>query len=134
MRSGFISIDFRTLLKTCKDDYLISFQAYFSLAAFPHTWHVIIPHPFRFLKNIGLILIGKKTWVSYHPLDPMISSLPALASGVLHPAYPADQIDITRRLQHIHYVYARDYHWTTDLSILVAQIRKTGLNNSGYGQ
>jgi hypothetical protein len=103
------------------------------LAAFP-ILAFIIPHPFRLLRNICLILLGKQTWVSYHPLDPMIRSLPGLAPGVLHPAYPGDQSDVTRRLQHIHYVYARDYHWTTDLSILVAQMKKTGLNNSGYGQ
>ena len=91
-----------------------------------------IPKPFVFLRNLLQVLIGKKTWVSYHPLDPVISSLPVLAQGILHPAYPRDESDLSRRLQHIHYVYARDYHWTTDLSILISQLKKAGQNNSGY--
>ena len=94
----------------------------------------IISNPIRFLQNIFQVITGQKTWVSYHPLDPMVGTLPKLAQGVLHPAYPRDESDLTRRLQHIHYVYARDYHWTTDLSILVSQLKKTGKTNSGYGQ
>lgn len=103
------------------------------LAAFP-VLAFIITNPIHFLKNIFQVIAGRKTWVSYHPLDPMVGSLPKLALGVLHPAYPRDESDLTRRLQHIHYVYARDYHWTTDLSILVSQLKKTGKTNSGYGQ
>ncbi len=86
----------------------------------------LIPHPTNFLKHIVLVGLGKKTWVSYYPLDSMIQSLPPLPAGILCPAYPADTSDVDRRLQHIHYVYARDYHWTTDLSILIAQLKKTG--------
>jgi hypothetical protein len=93
---------------------------------------LIIPNPIAFLSNLLNVLAGKKTWVSYHPLDPVIGSLPKIAPGILHPAYPRDESELTRRLQHIHYVYARDYHWTTDLSILIAQLKKTGQNNSGY--
>ena len=94
----------------------------------------IIPHPLALLKNIAMVGSGNKTWVSYHPDDPLINSLPALAPGVLCPAYPTDEIDVNRRLRHIHYVYARDYHWTTDLSILVAQFMKTGQTLSGNGK
>lgn len=111
-------------------DILSSFVLF---AAFP-VLAFFISDPIRFVQNIFLVLSGKKTWVSYHPLDPMVVSLPKLAPGVLHPAYPRDESDLTRRLQHIHYVYARDYHWTTDLSILVSQLKKTGKTNSGYGQ
>ncbi len=103
------------------------------LAASPVLVFIII-NPIRFLQNLFLVISGKKTWVSYHPLDPMLPSLPKLAPGVLHPAYPRDESDLTRKLQHIHYVYARDYHWTTDLSILFSQLKKTGKINSGYGQ
>jgi GT2 family glycosyltransferase len=95
---------------------------------------IFVPHSFVFLSNISKVFIGNMTWVAYHPLDPVISSLPKLKPGVLHPSYPKDQSELTRRLQHIHYVYARDYHWTTDLSILVAQLKKAGQNNSGYEQ
>ncbi|HQW03626.1 MAG TPA: hypothetical protein PLR30_14160, partial [Saprospiraceae bacterium] len=108
-------------------------SSFIFLAAFP-VLVFVISNPIRFLQNIFQVITGKKTWVSYHPLDPMLRSLPKLAQGVLHPAYPRDESDLTRRLQHIHYVYARDYHWTTDLSILVSQFKKTGKINSGYGQ
>lgn len=108
-------------------------SSFIFLAAFP-VLVFIISNPIRFLQNIFQVITGQKTWVSYHPLDPMVGTLPKLAQGVLHPAYPRDESDLTRRLQHIHYVYARDYHWTTDLSILVSQLKKTGKTNSGYGQ
>jgi GT2 family glycosyltransferase len=87
-----------------------------------------------FFRNLISVLGGKKTWVSYHPIDPTVSSLPPLRNGILHPAYPQGDADLNRRLQHIHYVYARDYHWTTDLSILITQCRQTGQIISGYGQ
>lgn len=93
-----------------------------------------ISEKFSFLKNMLFVLSGKKTWVSYHPFDPMVTSLPPLPEGILYPAYPQGDSELTRRLQHIHYVYARDYHWTTDLSILIAQFKQTGQTNTGYGQ
>lgn len=93
-----------------------------------------IPHPLAALKNILHVLIGRKTWVSYHPMDPEIESLPRLPEGILHPAYPIDENDVARRLRHIHYVYARDYHWATDLSILLTQLKKTGQTHTGYEQ
>lgn len=108
-------------------------SSFMLLVAFP-VLVFFISNPIRFLQRIFLVIAGKKTWVSYHPLDPMVVSLPKLPPGVLHPAYPRDESDLTRRLQHIHYVYARDYHWTTDLSILVSQLKRTGKTNSGYGQ
>ncbi len=85
-----------------------------------------IPHAMRYLKNTLQVLIGKRTWVAYYPLEAVVKTLPPLPAGVLCPAYPADKNDVDRRLQHIHYVYARDYHWTTDLSILVTQLKKIG--------
>jgi len=95
---------------------------------------LFIPGKLSFFNNLFSVLSGRKTWVSYHPFDPTVASLPPLRKGILHPAYPHGDTDLTRRLQHIHYVYARDYHWTTDLSILIAQFRQTGQTTSGYGQ
>lgn len=109
------------------------FSSLMLLAAFP-VLAIIIPHPFTLLKNTWNVFSGKMTWVSYHPLDPFIGSLPPQAPGVLHPAYPRDETDLSRRLQHIHYVYARDYHWTTDLSVLLMQLKKTGNINDSYGE
>lgn len=102
---------------------------------------ILIISPFLFFfinpkhglwKNIFLVLTGKRTWVSYHPGDPMSFSLPSLPPGILSPEYPNDENPASRRLEHIHYVYARDYHWTTDLAILTAQWRRIGQTNLQY--
>lgn len=79
-----------------------------------------------FFPNLFLVLSGKRTWISYHPADQLKSTLPSLQPGILSPVYPENQGAIQHRLEHIHYVYARDYHWTTDLSILVSQWKKIG--------
>ncbi|HUR31081.1 MAG TPA: hypothetical protein VMZ69_06590, partial [Saprospiraceae bacterium] len=85
-----------------------------------------------FWPNIFLVLSGKYTWVSYHPGDPMTSALPHLYPGILSPIGLQDEILSSRRLEHIHYVYARDYHWSTDLSILITQIKKIGQKPMSY--
>ena len=86
----------------------------------------VVPGISSYLKNIFQVLVGKKTWVGYHPSDPVQSTLPPLPYSVLSPAYPDGKDDGSKRLRHIHYVYARDYHWTTDLSILTDQVKKLG--------
>ena len=85
-----------------------------------------LPGPFQLLRHIFKVLFGKMTWVSYYPMEGIGRSLPPLPPGVLDPGSADDHADPGRRLQHIYYVYARDYHWTTDLSVLIAQIKKTG--------
>lgn len=76
--------------------------------------------------NMFEVIRGRKTWVSYNPSDPMIRSLPRLDPGVLFPAYTDGHPNELIRLEHIHYVYARDYHWTTDFSILTNQLKRIG--------
>lgn len=80
----------------------------------------------HFWSNIFNVMTGKLTWIGYDPTDPMSASLPTLRSGVLSPVYPQDEMSSTKRVEYIHYVYARDYHWTTDLSLLIAQWKKIG--------
>lgn len=92
-----------------------------------------IVHPKNSLwTNIVNVLSGRRTWISYNPNDPLISSLPYLRPGILSPAYAENDTGAIRRLQHIHYVYARDYHWTTDLSLLTGQLKKIGQNPQSY--
>jgi len=98
---------------------------------------IISPVVLLFVKNKGRafanmfqVLSGRKTWVSYNPADPMIKSLPRLNPGVLFPAYTDGHPNELIRLEHIHYVYARDYHWTTDFSILTTQLKRIGQNFS----
>jgi GT2 family glycosyltransferase len=85
-----------------------------------------IPKQKKAFINLFEVLLGHKTWVSYNPADPMIQSLPRISPGVLYPAYTDGHPNELIRLEHIHYVYARDYHWTTDFSILTSQWKKIG--------
>jgi hypothetical protein len=87
---------------------------------------LLVKQPFRALSNAIMVIIGHRTWVSYHPADPASHVLPTLRQGVLAPAYPAAGQEMARRLEHIHFVYARDYHWTTDLSVVLAQWKRLG--------
>ncbi|MEO6131601.1 MAG: glycosyltransferase, partial [Saprospiraceae bacterium] len=79
-----------------------------------------------FFPNCIRVLSGKRTWVSYHPDDHLKSTLPYLRAGIISPVYPDPEALVQHRLEHIHYVYARDYHWTTDFSILLSQLKKIG--------
>jgi hypothetical protein len=87
---------------------------------------IFIKHPGRALHNTIKVLVGNMTWVAYHPADPNRQALPPLRSGVLAPAYPSVGQEPDRRLEHIHFVYARDYHWTTDLAIVWSQLHRMG--------
>ncbi len=71
--------------------------------------------------DVFRVIRGRCTFVAYHPEDPLQSTLPPLRKGLLHPGQPTPGDPEQRRLRHIDYVYARDYHWTTDLSILIQQ-------------
>ncbi|MEP6646444.1 MAG: glycosyltransferase [Saprospiraceae bacterium] len=86
-----------------------------------------------FFQNIFRVLIGQWTWISYHSSDPLKSALPSLPPGIISPVYPDPEAQIQHRLEHIHYVYARDYHWTTDFSILISQLRKIGQTPLHHG-
>ncbi|MFZ1679075.1 MAG: glycosyltransferase [Saprospiraceae bacterium] len=94
---------------------------------------LLVQNKNSFFPNLFRVLTGKRTWISYHPADQFRSTLPPLTPGILSPVYPDDQGVIQHRLEHIHYVYARDYHWTTDLSILLSQWKKIGQTPLNYG-
>lgn len=109
------------------------FAAFLILVASPVLFFLITPKN-KLWSNILKVLSGKKTWISYHPDDPMITSLPPLPEGILSPSYPLAEDSPSRRLEHIHYVYARDYHWSTDIAILINQWRKIGQTILPYAQ
>lgn len=93
-----------------------------------------IQHINSLFPNIFLVLSGRRTWISYHPGDLLRSTLPPIKQGILSPIYPDQDDGIQHRLEHIHYVYARDYHWTTDLGILLSQLKKIGQRPLLYGK
>ncbi|MEZ5014430.1 MAG: glycosyltransferase [Chitinophagales bacterium] len=92
---------------------------------------LLIPHAGSFLRNCFQVLGGRKTWVGYVPAQHMSTeakqSLPALRPGVLHPLmlhadFPTDE----QTIQRINLLYARDYHTSTDLSIIRKNFRSLG--------
>lgn len=87
-------------------------------------WLALTGFHLRVVPELLSIIAGKRTVVSYHQSDPLRNSLPPLRPGLLHPGGQIPSDPDGRRAEHIDYVYARDYHWTTDLSILVSQFRE----------
>jgi len=95
-----------------------------------------IPQPHLFLKNILLVLLGRKSWVGYCNVTRTdngrnvavdIEELPLLKQGVLHPGdamfeLPTEKETIRKMNMH----YARDYKVTNDLRIIWFGLRYMG--------
>jgi GT2 family glycosyltransferase len=94
----------------------------------------IIPGARQLLNNILSVIAGRRTWVSYHPQVSHLLSLPPVKPGIVYPGYTAGEEDPSRRLGHIHYVYARDYHWTTDFSVMTTRWKKLGSKPHYHGR
>lgn len=79
----------------------------------------IVPNQLGFLKNILLVLIGKKTWVGYIDPEKSTTSLPMIRFGVLSKAalLNSKNIDAATK-QRINFFYAKDYDYTDDLSVI----------------
>ena len=83
-----------------------------------------------FLKNLFLVLIGKKTWVSYKKIEHSKMKLPRLNPGVLSPMdnlflekgepYHDDLVDRQN------YLYAKNYSFLTDMQIIFNSINRLG--------
>jgi hypothetical protein len=67
-------------------------------------------------------LIGKKTWVGYHP-NVDIKKLPLLKSGVFKVGeHLANKNKDLQHINHLNLIYATNYNWQFDLNILVKEI------------
>lgn len=91
-------------------------------------------NPAGFVKNIFMVLFGKKTWIGFHKVEiPATQSvhgaakLPPLRPGVLS---PADAVRLStsdpETLSRLNSLYARDYRPWNDLSILLRSWRLLG--------
>jgi len=84
--------------------------------------------PVGFLKDIFLVLVGKKSWVGYdraHTSDKQI--LPEIRSGVLNPADVIKDANIsTDTSERLNLLYARDYKVINDLNIIWKGFRNLG--------
>lgn len=97
------------------------------LLTFP-LWCLLVKRSGAAFINLWRVLTGRMELVSYHPVDQRLDTLPPLNKGILYPGYPEDNDKGRKKLSHINFIYARDYHWSTDLSILGTQFRKLGQN------
>jgi len=79
----------------------------------------VIPNQLGFLKNIILVLLGKKTWVGYIDPENSTTSLPTIRLGVLSKAalFNSKNIDAATK-QRINFFYAKDYDYTDDLGVI----------------
>lgn len=84
-------------------------------------WLALTGFHLRVIGELLRVVAGQLTLVAYHPADPLRATLPPLPNGLLHPGDKVPGDSDQRRLGQIDYVYARDYHWTTDLAIIFSQ-------------
>ncbi len=84
-------------------------------------------NPLRFIKNIFIVMLGNKSWVGYYTKGTDIQHLPKIKKGILNPTDVFDRKAIQQEtIEWLNIIYARDYHFTTDLNIIYKSFRKMG--------
>jgi hypothetical protein len=82
-----------------------------------------------FIKNILLVLEGKKTWVGYATAD-NIKLLPNIKKGIVSPIdAQGGKILNPVTIQKLNFLYAKDYSIEKDLLIVLKSIRSIGNHN-----
>jgi hypothetical protein len=72
----------------------------------------------QLIKNLGAVLLGRKTWVGYVPSKNTL--LPFVKPGILNPLDPFDKIRIDDTIiQQANLLYAKDYRVKQDILILI---------------
>lgn len=84
-----------------------------------------IPHKLNFFVNIYHVLIGKKTLIGYYLLKGQKSLLPKIKTSILHPTDTLKDIDVSM-IDKINLIYARDYSFQKDVTILLQSWKKLG--------
>lgn len=86
---------------------------------------LIIPTRLGLLKNIFLVLTGKKSWVGYKKTNQK-QELPKIKEGILNPVdYLSSQPDETT-IYRLNQLYAKDYKINNDLQIILKSWRLLG--------
>ncbi|PPK84379.1 GT2 family glycosyltransferase [Neolewinella xylanilytica] len=86
-------------------------------------WPVIDKRNYLF--NLLRVLIGRRSWVGYHPEDPDARLLPAIRPGVIYPGI-AIGVDDAPAIHHLNVLYARDYRVTDDWQLVLRYYRYLG--------
>ncbi len=84
---------------------------------------IIYRKPGHFIKNILTVIIGKKSWVGYHP-EGMTGEihLPAIRPGVLYPLF--DSKEDAAACRNANLLYAKDYRLSTDIRLIRSGLKQ----------
>jgi GT2 family glycosyltransferase len=88
----------------------------------------MVNHPLGLIRNIFLVLISNRSWVSYiRDKNYDMERLPHIRKGILNPldAFGKDNISEEIKLR-LNFIYARDYSTNTDLNIIIKGFRQLG--------
>jgi len=104
-------------------DLVVSFAL---IPAFP-IGAFFVEHPMVLAKHIGDVLLGRKSWVGYHPILSSAPKLPSLSPGILdtttlHAGSAQDPLVVQR----LNAMYAKDYSAWNDLCVIMRGFRKLG--------
>ena len=81
----------------------------------------------RFLKNLVMVLAGRKTWVSYASFTNDQQTFPSLKPGVLTPIpFGTDLKKNDETIRNINFYYARDYTIWKDVSLIYHNFAQIG--------
>jgi GT2 family glycosyltransferase len=87
-----------------------------------------VKNPIKFLRNIFMVLIGLRTWVGFYKTEENdTSNLPHLQEGILTPVPVYEERKIEQEtIERLNLLYAKDYKFLNDLSILFRDFRFLG--------
>ncbi len=79
-----------------------------------------------FIQNLFSVLFGKKTWVGYSISNSSLN-LPPLKQGVITPSINMGKLPPSdHTIERLNFLYARDYDWRKDVSLLWIGFRQLG--------
>ncbi len=80
-----------------------------------------------YIKNLFLVVSGKKTWVGYTDTNIHNNNLPNLREGVLSPASSFVNVNLIPSMVHrLNSLYAKDYGLFSDVEIILKNLPKLG--------
>ena len=87
-----------------------------------------VKNPLKFLRNIIFVLIGVRTWVGFFKTDENdTTNLPHIPEGILTPISVSEERKIENEtIKRLNLLYAKDYKFLNDLSILFKDFRYLG--------
>ena len=88
----------------------------------------IVKKPIGLARNITLVLFARKSWVGYTPVSGShVQHVPLIKKGVLNPMDALKSKEITEEDKNrLNILYARDYHLTNDINVVVKGFRNLG--------